>query len=135
MKTIAIPVFDDQSGLGEAGLREKVTRDLIQLFLNDNTLQVTDRGSADAVLEGSVTMIQDQAAVVAPGETVKKRRVTVTVHALFQDVVLHKKVWEKDFSNWGEYDSGGGLSLRAGGIDDAMGKIEEDILLATVSGW
>ncbi len=135
MKTIAIPVFDDQSGVGEAGLREKVTRDLTQLFINDNTLQVTDRRSANAVLEGSIASIQDQPAVVTPGESVSKRRVTVTVHATLEDMVLHRKMWEKDFSNWGEYSSGGGLSQRTVGIDDALAKIEEDILLATVSGW
>jgi hypothetical protein len=135
MKTIAIPVFDDQSGLGQAGLRDKFTRDLIQLFVNDNTLQVTDRNSADAVLEGSISTIQDQAAVVSPGEEVRKRRVTVTVHVLFHDLQLRKKVWEKDISNWGEYDSGSGLSQRDIGIDDAMKKVSEDILIATVSGW
>jgi outer membrane lipopolysaccharide assembly protein LptE/RlpB len=135
MKTIAIPVFDDQSGLGQAGLRDKFTRDLTQLFVNDNTLQVTDRNSADALLEGSISTIQDQAAVVAPGEEVKKRRITVTVHVVFQDLVQHKKVWEKDISNWGEYDSGGGLSQREVGISDALQKVSEDILIATVSGW
>ncbi len=135
MKTIAIPVFDDQSGLGEAGLREKVTRDLTQMFINDNTLQVTDRKSADAVIEGSISSIQDQPSVVAPGETVAKRRVTVTVRASLEDMVQHRKLWEKDFSNWGEYSSGGGLSQRTTGINDALTKIEEDILLATVSGW
>ncbi len=135
MKTIAIPVFDDQSGLGQAGLRDKFTRDLIQLFVNDNTLQVTDRNSADALLEGSISTIQDQAAVVAPGEEVMKRRVTVTVHVVFHDLQLRKKVWEKDISNWGEYESGGGLSQRDIGIDDAMKKVSEDILIATVSGW
>lgn len=92
MKTIAIPVFDDQSGLGQAGLRDKFTRDLIQLFVNDNTLQVTDRNSADALLDGSISVIQDQAAVVAPGEEVRKRRITVTVHVAFHDLQLRKKV-------------------------------------------
>ncbi len=135
MKTIAIPIFDDQSGLGQAGLRDKFTSDLIQLFVSDNTLQVTDRNSADALLEGSIATIQDQAAVVAPGEEVKKRRVTVTVHVAFHDLKLRKKVWEKDISNWGEYDSGGGLSQRDTGIEDALNKISEDILIATVSGW
>ena len=135
MKTIAIPVFYDQSGLGQAGLRDKFTRDLIQLFVSDNTLQVTDRNSADALLEGSISTIQDQAAAFASGEEVRKRRITVTVHVAFHDLQIRKKVWEKDISNWGEYDSGGGLSQREIGIDDALKKVSEDILIATVSGW
>ena len=43
LKTIAIPLVDDQSGLGEPGLREKFTTELIQLFTSDNSLEVADR--------------------------------------------------------------------------------------------
>ena len=134
MKSIAIPTFDDQSGAGISGLRDQVTQSLIQLFTTDNTLRVVDRNSADAVLEGTITGIQDQAAVVSAGEQVHRMQVTVTVHATFYDIKLRKKVWEKDFSNWGIYDSGG-LSKRDLGISDAIKKISEDILNAAVSGW
>jgi len=72
---------------------------------------------------------------VEQGEQVSKRRVTVTVHFTFQDMKLRKKVWDKNFSNWGDYDSGGGLSQRQVGLQEAMRKITEDILLETVSGW
>ncbi len=134
MKTIAIPTFDDQSGAGVSGLRERVTQSLIQLFTTDNTLRVAERANADAVLEGSVTSVQDQAASVSPGEQVRRMQVTVIIHASFYDVKLRKKVWERDFSNMGIYDSGG-LSKRDAGITDAIRKISDDVLNATVSGW
>ncbi|HTR98852.1 MAG TPA: hypothetical protein VML00_03820, partial [Bacteroidota bacterium] len=47
LKTVAIPLVDDQSGFGEPGLREKFTNELIQLFTSDNSLEVVDRGTAD----------------------------------------------------------------------------------------
>jgi hypothetical protein len=50
-------------------------------------------------------------------------------------MVLRKKVWEKNFSQWGDYDSGGGLSQRDAGLREAIRKATEDILLETVSGW
>ncbi len=134
MKTIAIPTFDDQSGSGISGLREKVTQSVIQLFTTDNTLRVTDRNSADAILEASITSVRDQAAVVAAGEQVKQMQVTVSVHATFYDVRLRKKVWEKDFSNWGVYNAGG-LSQRDAGITEAVKKISDDMVNAAVSGW
>jgi hypothetical protein len=135
LKTVGIPLVDDQSGFGEPGLRETFTRELTDLFTSDNSLQVADRGIADAILEGAIVSIGDAPAVVEQGEQVSKRRVTMTVHFTFQDMKLRKKVWDKNFSNWGDYDSGGGLSQRQVGLQEAMRKITEDILLETVSGW
>ena len=135
LKTVAIPLVDDQSGFGEPGLREKFTNELIQLFTSDNSLEVADRGTADSIIEGAIVSIADAPAVVAQGEQVTRRRVTVSARFAFQDRKLRKKVWEKTFSNWGDYDSGGGLSQRQAGLTDAMRKIAEDVLLETVSGW
>ena len=127
--------MDDQSGFGEPGLREEFTNELIDLFNKDNSLQVTDKGTADAILSGAIVTIGDAPAVVTQGETVSKRRITMTVRFTFQDMRLRKKVWEKNFSNWGDYESGGGLSQRQTGVEEAMRKISEDVLLETVSGW
>ncbi|MEW6511303.1 MAG: LptE family protein [Bacteroidota bacterium] len=135
LKTVAIPLVDDQSGLGEPGLRETFTTELIQLFTTDNSLEVADRRTADAILEGSILSVADAPAVVAQGEQVTRRRITVTARFAFQDMKLRKKVWDRNFSNWGEYDSGGGLSQRQEGLQDALKKIAEDVLLETVSGW
>jgi hypothetical protein len=48
---------------------------------------------------------------------------------------LRKTMWEKTFSNWGDYDSGAGISQRQTGLQDAIRKLSEDVLLDTVSGW
>ena len=135
LKTIAIPLVDDQSGFGEAGLRERFTTELTNLFIGDNSLEVADRTTADSILEGVISSVNDAPSVVTQGESVTKRRITVSVKFVYQDKVQRKKVWEKTFSNWGDYDSGGGLSQRETGLRDAIKKVTEDILLETVSGW
>lgn len=135
LKTVAIPLVDDQSGLGEPGLREKFTTELIQLFTNDNSLEIADRSRSDSILEGAILSVSDAPAVVAQGEQVTRRRVTVNARFAFQDMKLRKKVWDRNFANWGEYDSGGGLSQRQAGLQEALKKIAEDVLLETVSGW
>ena len=135
LKTVAIPLVDDQSGFGEPGLREQFTTALTNLFIRDNSLEVTNRTAADAILEGVLLPITDAPAVVQQGEQVSRRRITMSVRYTFQDMKLRRKVWEKTFSNWGEYDSGGGLSKRSDGITEAITKITEDILQETVSGW
>jgi len=135
LKTIAVPLLDDQSGFGEPGLREKVTNKLIERFVQDNSLEVADRLHSDSILEGIIIGVRDEPTVVGKGETVTKRRITITLKATFQDMKLKKKVYEKQFSNWGDYDSSGGPAQRQSGIDAAIDKLTEDVLLDTVSGW
>ncbi len=133
LKTIAIPLFEDQSGFGEPGLKENFTTTLITLFVNDNSLQIAERNTADSILEGSIVTVEDAPSIIAPGEQVSKRRVTITVRVSYQDLKLRKKVWEKDFSNWGEYSTSG--ETRTVALTQAVNKVTDDILIETVSGW
>jgi len=133
IKSIAVTLFDDQSGFGEAGVREKFSQKLVQLFANDNNLEIGDKSTADSILEGAITAIRDEPAVITAGETTTSRRITITVHAVYTDMKLRKKVWERDFSQMGEYSVGS--DIRTTAIDIAINKISEDILNETVSGW
>ncbi len=135
LKTIAIPVVEDQTGLGDPTLRELMTRQLNDLFVADNSLQLTDRNSADAVLEVVITDMRDAPSVLQGIEQVTQRRITITVRATLQDQVMRKKMWEKSFSGWGDYPSGSSLTQRSEGITEAIKKITEDILNETVAGW
>ncbi len=135
LKTIAIPIVEDQSGFGDPTLRDLFSRQLVERFISDNTLQTTERATADAILEGIILAVNDAPIVVQGGEQVARRRITVTVRMRFQDVKMRRQVWEKEFSNWGDYDSGGGLTRRNEGIAEAVRKLTEDILNETVAGW
>ena len=135
LKTIAIPIVEDQSGYGDPTLRDLMTRQLVDRFTSDNSLRLTDRNSSDSVLEGVITDVKDAPSVLQGVEQVTKRRITVTIHVTFQDLKLRKKVWEKNFSSWGDYPSGSTLTQRNEGISTAVNKITEDILNETVAGW
>lgn len=135
LKTIAIPLFDDQSGFGEAGLREEFTNKLIEQFTRDNSLEIADRKDADSILEGVILTIKDVPTVIEKGETVTQSRVTIIIKATYQDMKLRKKVWEKSLSNWGDYEIGAGPAERRSALTVAIDKLTEDILLETVSGW
>lgn len=135
LKTIAIPIVEDQSGYGDPSLRDQFSQQLLQRFVNDNTLEPADRTSADSILEGVITGVRDAPTVVEGGDQVAKRRITITAHVIFRDLRLRKKMWEKDFTQWGDYSSGGGLTQRNEGIAEAVRKITEDILNETVAGW
>jgi hypothetical protein len=135
LKTIAIPITDDRSGSGEAGLRELFTDRLTQKFIDDNSLQVTDRTKADAVIECTILSLPDAPVVVKAGEQVETRRITLSVHTVYKDLIKRKTIYEKTFSEYGDYSSTGDVSARRTAIEDAVEKITEDILLDTVSGW
>ena len=135
LKTLAIPLVEDQSAYGDPALRKSFTDQLVNLFTNDNTLQLTNSNTADCILEGIITDVKDAPSVLQGNEQVAQRRITVKVRMTFQDLKLRKKVWEKEFSNWGDYPSGGGLTQRSEGATEAVRKLTEDILNDTVAGW
>lgn len=135
LKTIAIPIVQDQSGYGDPVLRDEFTQQLIQRFTNDGSLTLADRNSADSILEAVITNVRESAVVVNPGEQVSQRRMSVTARVTFTDLKLRKKVWEKDMTQWGDYASGGGPTQRNEGVREAVRKITEDILNETVAGW
>jgi hypothetical protein len=108
---------------------------LIDKFNHDNNLHVADKTRADSMVEGIITAMPDAPAVISGGENVTKRRVTVNVRVTFQDLKLKKKVWEKNLSNWGDYEAGGSLSARQTAVASAIDKLTDDIVLETVSGW
>jgi hypothetical protein len=135
LHTVAIPFSDDRSGSGEPDLKELFTRQLTQKFIDDNSLGVTERTKADAVLETTITSLVSAPAIVTSGESIQTWRVTLTVQVVYRDLVKRKTIYEKSFSNYGDYESSSSLTERQSAIQTAIDRITDDILLETVSGW
>lgn len=136
LKTIYITVFQDRSGSGEFNLGDRVTRQLTQKFIDDNTLMVSDRTNANAVLDGSITSLTDAPSTISGGEKVSSRRVTLNVQIIYKDLVKKQTIFERSFSNYGDYTVGGEITnARKAAIETAIDKITEDILLGVVSNW
>lgn len=135
LKTIAIPVADDRSGSAESGLREKLTQKLIQKFIDDNSLQIVDRVNANSLLETTIVSFNDAPAIIAAGETITSRRITIGIKASYRDLVKKTVVFDKVYTNFANYPSSGSLSDKLNAIEEILEKTTEDILLETVSGW
>lgn len=136
LKTIAIPVFKDRSGSGEPDLRIDFTNKLIEKFLEDNSLQVTDKSNSDAFLDGTILSLTDSPAIVSGGEEVSTRRVTVNVRVVYKDLVKRTTVFDRQFSDYGDYSTLEDIpTVRATAIQSAIDKITEDILISVVSNW
>jgi hypothetical protein len=135
LKTIAIPIADDKSPAAIPGLRELLTDNLIQKFISDNSLQVTERSTANATLECVITSVTDAPAIVSAGEQITSRRLTINVKVIYKDLVQKKTIFENNFTNYGDYVPGEAANNRDDAITIAIDKLSEDILLAVVSGW
>ncbi len=135
LKTVAIPFTEDRSGSSEGGLRELFNTQLTQKFISDNNLAISDRTNSDAVLETSIISFSDLPGAVTGGETLASRRISISVQVVYRDLVKKRVIYEKQFSNYGDYAAGGGIAERTKGIETAVDKITDDILLETVSGW
>ena len=135
LRTIAIPVAEDRSPAAIPGIRELLTDDLIQKFIDDNSLQVAEGTTADAILECVITNVSDAPSIVSAGEQVTSRRLTVTVKVLYKDLIKKTTIFDDSFTNYGDYVPGGSINDREPAIETALDKISEDILLAVVSGW
>ena len=136
IKTIAVPIFQDISGFAEAGLKENFTEALKTKIIGDNTFIIADKNVADGILNCTITNVKDEALVISGNENVTKRKITITVKVSFENLKKQKKIWEKQYDNWGEYNSSDiSFSARATGISTAEGKICDDILIDITSNW
>ena len=136
LKTIYIPFCIDNTGSGEPTLADDFTSKLIDQFISDNSLSVSDKSKTDAMLDCTINSIQDAPTVIQGGETVSMRRLTINARVIYKDYVLKKTVFDKQFSAYSDYKTDGDVStLRSEAILSAVDLITEDILLAVVSDW
>lgn len=133
IKSVAIPIFQDQTT--EFGIKEKLTDEVIEEFTRDHTLRVTDRRNADAMIEGTIVRVEDEAGAFTANETVEDIKVFITVSVRYQDLKKRKVIWEDNITQWGTFNPDEGAQSREGGIDEAVAKIANEILNKSVSGW
>ena len=136
LKTIAIPIVKDKSGSGEPSLSNDFTQKLTQEFTDDNSLYVVNSTTADAILNVTIVSLRDRAEVVSgENEKATKRKITMTVKAVYKDLVMKKTVFDKNFSNYGIFETDNYAENRKAAIQIAIDNLALDLLLAVVSDW
>lgn len=136
INTIAIPQFLDISGFSDPTLADDLTQRLKVRIISDNTFRIAEKNIADAILKCTVTGVKDEALVISSGENVTKRKVVITVNVVFENLKKQKVIWEKVIEDYGEYNSSSSTtSERAAGLNIAVEKISDDILIDLTSNW
>lgn len=132
LKTIAVPLVSDQTS--EFGVRENLTDAIITEITQDNSMKIANESDANAVVSGRIISLDDRADTFSANEKVEAYRVYITVEFEVEDRVQNTVLWKEKWSQWGLYKLGESPT-REEGIQEAIGKIAQDILNKTVSGW
>ena len=133
LNSIAIPLFDDRTAY--PNIRENLSNKVIDTFIADNRLKVTNEDMADLILTGTISSINEQAATVGAGEVVTEYDVVVSVRVKCEDLKLAKVLFDKTIQHRGRMPADGGIEERDQAIEEALELITEDILNATFSIW
>jgi hypothetical protein len=133
IKTIAVPLFDDNTSF--PGVREDLTNDIIDAFINDNVLQVVPESNADLLITGTILSINEKAAIITTGETVEQYEVYVNVKVKCLEVKSGKVWWEKTLSRFGTMGGLDNIDERNQAINVALNDITQDVLDNTLANW
>ncbi len=133
LNTVAIPLFDNRTA--EFGVAEEMTDTLIDEFTRDGSLRISERGSSDVLVEGSIIRIDDRAGAYTQSEEVEDLKIYVTVKIKCTDQVKRQVMWDERLTQFGTYDPAEGADGRLAAITEAIEKTSEEILNKTVSGW
>lgn len=136
IRSLYVPAFENTSGFSEANIIDNFTIRLKDEITRDNTFSLTDENKADGSVRCVISEVKDDPLVISGGETVTKRKITVTVDVTFKDMKKDKVIWTKSVSNFGEYNSSNsGFSERDAGLLSAITKISNDIVIELTSNW
>jgi len=132
VKTLAIPLFENETT--ESGIRERLTDQLAQAFVNDNTLKVVREQQADAVLRGTVVSYVQDPYSYTQAEVVNEYICRIGLNVEFTNRKTGKVIWEeKGMTNFGIYSAS--TETQDDGKARAITKLVEDVLNKTVKGW
>jgi len=126
--SISIAPVINQSA--EFGAADELERNITDLFISENVLELTGDETADSQLKLIVLSVLDKpftflVAESSQYEQVDEWRITVKVNVVWYDITKDEPLIKKDVSAWGAY--GTGVDISSDGIDnDNDGLIDED---------
>src|SRR5882672_12073470 len=102
IKTIYVPFFENKTA--EPNLEIKVTEQIIQNLINDNTLKVVSENGADAVLDGEIVDFKNQPFSFNQSLNAEEYHVVITVVCTLFNRRTNEPIWEKrNFVGDGSY--------------------------------
>ncbi len=134
LKTIAIPLFEDRSNW--VGLQEKMTEEVINAFVRDNTLRVIeDEDNSDLLLQAAILPLQTRRTSIAGDETVEEEQLVVSVRVECINQQTGKPLWSGTVTDFGVISGAATLDEQDTAIATATEKIVAEIINRTIAAW
>jgi outer membrane lipopolysaccharide assembly protein LptE/RlpB len=94
IRSIAIPVFVNRTQ--EPGVENLITQGVVEAFVNSGQLKVTERSSADSILEGEVVGYQVSSISFNAAQNITEYRLQITLNLQFRDVKGNQVNWRRE---------------------------------------
>jgi len=131
---VAVPLLANETS--EFGIAEEITDQLVTDLVKDGTLRVVaDEADATSVLEGTVRTYAEESYEYARDETVNQFIIRIGVEVRFLDRVKDEVLWESPQIFGSAVYENTGPDARAGGLQEAIKLVVEEILNGMVAGW
>ena len=137
VRTIYIPFFPDQSGSGLGDLSDQLNDAMINRFVNQSRLQLTDSPeNADVTIEGTITSYSNRPFSVAGDQRANLNRVQISVRASYQYVENERPEWQKNFTGNFEYDPGEDpVDGETNAAFEALSRIADNMFNDAMGSW
>lgn len=135
IRNIVIPLFENATV--EAGIQETLTDTVIERFLINGEYRIVDTRQADAAIIGVITDIQEESVAFSEGTIAREVRLWIVVDVRFETVDKKEVIWEEtQLRTFGDYAIDTGTDTdREPAIELAIGKMADEILNQSISGW
>ena len=135
-KTFQVNYFQNNSTLIEPGIDRDFTNKLIDLLINQTSLDLV-KSNGDLLYEGEIVEYRIAPTTATANNTAAQNRLTVGVNVRFYDKSNPDAEFEKRFSFYYDYPGSSQLigSQKDTAIDEIFERITQDVFNASLAKW
>ena len=133
IKNAAVPLFENETV--EPGIVQEVTETVIDAIISNGAMKVVGEAQADAVVNGKIVNVRDEADSYSKDEQAKQFRIRIVAEVQFFDKRKNKVIWEeKSLEGWARYDASSSAA-RDDAKKEALKMLAGLVIDKTVAGW
>jgi len=135
-KTLQIDFFPNQASLIEPSLSQLFTQELQDLFTRQTNLSLI-KSNGDLHFSGEITGYRITPMSATSDQTDAQNRLTITVNVRYENKLVEKDNFEKQFSYYSDFDANAQLtgSVLDAAFDEILERLTQDIFNASVAKW
>ena len=135
-KTFQVNYFQNNSTLIEPGIDRDFTNKLIDLLINQTSLDLV-KSNGDLLYEGEIVEYRISPTTATAYNTAAQNRLTISVNVRFIDKSDSEAEFEKRFSFYYDYPGSSQLigSQKDTAVDEIFERITQDVFNASLAKW